>query len=106
MSTSMSAEQASSGAMPWTSTVSRLPERRDDVGSDALGLKWESDFVIEVVIPPHDLLFRPISVHDGFVVNSVLSDGVSLGFLHAVRMDAATKCYNARVAFCRLAKTF
>jgi len=38
-------------------------ERRNNFGSDALGLKRQSDFVIEVVIPPHDLLFWPVSVH-------------------------------------------
>jgi len=49
-----------------------FPERRDDFGSDALGLKRESDFVIKVAIPPHDLLFRPIGVCDDVVVDSVL----------------------------------
>ena len=37
-------------------------ERRDDFGSDALGLKGESDFVIEIVIPAQRLLFRLVGV--------------------------------------------
>ena len=48
----------------------------------ALGLKRESDLVVEVAMPAHDLLFWPIGVGDGFVVNAVLPDGISLGSLH------------------------
>ena len=33
-------------------------------------------------MPSHDLLFRPIGVGDGFVVDAVLSDRVSFGSLH------------------------
>src|SRR5438128_4247759 len=57
-----------------TSTVSTLRERRNDFGSEALGLKRESDFVIEVAIPSHDLLFQSISVHDGFVVDAAVNE--------------------------------
>src|ERR1035437_9711026 len=35
-------------------------ERRDDFGSDALGLEGKSDFVIEIVIPAQRLLIRPV----------------------------------------------
>ena len=49
-----------------------LLERRNDLGRDALGLKGESDFVVEVAMPPHDLLFRSVGVHRGFVVDTVL----------------------------------
>src|ERR1700691_5885928 len=59
-----------------------LAERRDDFGSDALGLERESDFVIEIVIPAHRLLFRPVSVHDGLVVDAVFPDRVFLRFFH------------------------
>src|SRR5204863_434273 len=59
-----------------------LPERRNYRDRDALGLKRKLYFVIEVAMPSHDLLFRPIGVRDGFVVDSVLSDGIFLGFLH------------------------
>ena len=57
-------------------------ERRDDFGSDALGLKGESDFVIEIVIPAHRLLFRRVGVHDGLVVDAVFPDRVFLRFFH------------------------
>ena len=33
-------------------------------------------------MPAHDLLFRPVGVGDGFVVNAVLPDGISFGSLH------------------------
>src|ERR1039458_3542197 len=82
INTSMSRSQASSGAMPRTATASPLPERRYEFGSDALGLKREPDFVFQVVVPSHGLLFRPICVRDGFVVNSVLSDRVFVGLFH------------------------
>jgi hypothetical protein len=61
-----------------------LPERGYDFGRDALGLKRESDFVIEVVIPPNDLLFRSLIIAFTMAsfVDSVLPDGVFLGFLH------------------------
>ena len=42
----------------------------------------ESDFVIEVAMPSHDLLFGPIGVGDGFVVNAILPNRISLGSLH------------------------
>jgi hypothetical protein len=59
-----------------------FPERRNYRGRDALGLKRESDFVIEVAMPSHGLLFRPIGVRDGFVVDAVLPVRVFLAFLH------------------------
>src|SRR4029434_74498 len=59
-----------------------FPERRNHLDSNALGLKRESDFVVEVAMPTHHLLFRPIGVGDGFVVDPVLPDRVSLGSLH------------------------
>ena len=57
-------------------------ERRDDFGSDALGLEGESDFVIEIVIPAHRLLFRPVGVHDGLVMDAIFPDRVFLQFFH------------------------
>src|SRR5450759_386586 len=53
-----------------------LSEWRNHHGRDALGLKGETQFVFEVVIPAHDLLFGPISVDDGFVPDSLLSNAV------------------------------
>ena len=56
-----------------------FPERRDDLGSPARCLERETDFVFQVVMPPHHLLFRSVGVHDGFVVNTVFPDRVFLG---------------------------
>jgi hypothetical protein len=50
-----------------------FPERRNYFDSDALGLKRESDVVVEVAMPSHDLLFRPIGIGDDFVMDAVLS---------------------------------
>jgi len=61
-----------------------LSEWRDDLGSEALGLEGEPHFVFQVVIPAQSLLFRSVSVHDGFVVDSVFPDRVSLGFRHCL----------------------
>ena len=67
---------------PYFDSVS-LAERRDDFGSDAFGLEGESDFVIEIVIPAHRLLFRPVGVHDGLVVDAVFPDRIFLRFFHS-----------------------
>src|SRR5271170_5002147 len=69
-----------------------LAERRDDLGSDALGMEGESDFVIEIVITAHRPLFRPVGVHDGMVVDAVFRIG-SCGFLTALLPGfGAPKC--------------
>ena len=36
-------------------------------------MKRESDFIIQVAMPSHDLFFRSVGVGDGFIVNSVLA---------------------------------
>jgi hypothetical protein len=67
-----------------------LAERRDDFGSDALGMERESDFVIEIVIPAHRLLFRPVGVHDGLAVDAVFPERVFLRFFSRLcRQDSA-----------------
>jgi hypothetical protein len=54
ISTSMSAEQASSGAMPHNFDGVPLQEIRNDLGrAMVLALKWGIGIVIEVVVPPH-----------------------------------------------------
>ena len=58
-----------------------FPERRDDLRSQALRLEWETDFVLQVVIPAQGLLFRS-SIDDSFVVDSVFPDRVFSGFLY------------------------
>jgi hypothetical protein len=55
-----------------------LFERRDDLRSPALRLERETYFVFELVIPAQGLLFWS-GIDDGFVVDSVLPDGISLG---------------------------
>ena len=64
ISTSMSAEQASSGAIRSSSTVSPFVSGETTLGAMHLACSGNQNFVIEVVIPSHDLLFRPISVHN------------------------------------------
>ncbi len=56
-------------------------ERRNHLGHDALGLEWESNFLLQVVVPAHGLLFRSIGIHDNFVLDAVLSNWISLGLL-------------------------
>ena len=59
-----------------------FPERRNYLDSDALGLKRESDVVVEVAMSSHDLLFRPIGIGDDFVIDAVLSIRISVRSLH------------------------
>ena len=59
-----------------------LPERRNHHGRDTLGLERESDFVVQVAMPAHGLLFRSISVHDNFILDSVLAEGISFALRH------------------------
>ncbi len=70
----MSAEQASSGAYTEDLDAFSFPERRNYLDGVALGLKRVSDVVVEVAMPSHDLLFRPIGIGDDFVMDAVLSD--------------------------------
>ncbi len=38
---------------------------------------WNGNRIfIQAAMPPRDLLFRPVGVRDGFIVNSVLADQV------------------------------
>ena len=78
----MSLAQASSGAMARTSTVSPFEEGRNHLGRDTLGLERESDFALQVAMPAHGLLFRSISVHDNFILDSVLAEGISFALRH------------------------
>jgi hypothetical protein len=52
------------------------------------GLKWKSDLVIELVVPPHHLFFRPIRVHDGLIVDTVLAHKIFLRPLHCLQDTA------------------
>lgn len=84
ISMSMSAEQA-----PYAALRQCLPcGAARPLWEDALGLEGESDFVVEIVIPAHRLLFWPVSVHDGLVVDAVFPDRILLRFFHgfAARM--------------------
>ena len=75
--TSLSAEQAASGAMRWTSTVSPFLRGENYLGRDAVGLKKELDFGIEVAMPPPSARWRP-----RLVMDTILPDRISLAFLH------------------------
>src|ERR1700694_3444644 len=68
-----------------------LSEWRDDLGSEAPGLEGEPHFVFQVVIPTQSMLFRSISVHDDFVVDSVFAEGVFLGLCHGSPADGAAR---------------
>src|SRR5262249_24636182 len=58
-----------------------LPKWRNDVVRHAFCLKREAEFIFQIVVPPHGLLFRPVSVYDGFVVDSIFADTIFSGFL-------------------------
>ena len=51
-------------------------ERGDHLGRHAPYREGERDFVLQVVIPAQGLLFGPISVDDGFVVDSFFANAV------------------------------
>ncbi len=53
------------------------------LASDALGLEGKTDLAVEIVIPAHRLLFRPVGVHDSLLVDAVFPDRVFAGFFIA-----------------------
>src|ERR1700722_8909082 len=57
-------------------------ERRNRLGRDTRGLKRESDFVLQVVVPTHGLLLRAISIHHNLIVDSLLPHRVPFEFCH------------------------
>jgi len=65
-----------------------FPERRNNPASHAFGLKRELDPVIQVAMPTHDLLFRPVGVNDRLITNSVLADLIFGGFLHGLLLTS------------------
>ena len=54
-----------------------LPEWRDTVRGDALRPERKTDLAFQIVVPAHCLLFRA-GIDDGFVVDAVFADRVSL----------------------------
>ena len=84
MSPSISVEQASSGARRQTSTVSPFSIGDARFATMHFALEREADFVFQVVIPTHRFLFRSVSVHDGFVVDTIFSDLVFGRFSHRI----------------------
>ena len=63
---------------PGTSTDSPLSQRRDYFGSDAFCLEREADLVFQIVVPAHGLFLGPIGIHDDFLVDALLPDGIAL----------------------------
>ena len=57
-------------------------KRHSEAFHFGLGLDRESDFVLQVVIPAQGLLLRSVSVHDEFVLDAVLSEGILFTFRH------------------------
>lgn len=53
-----------------------LSERGDEFGRDASRREGKLDFVLQVVIPAECLLFGPIGVHDGFVVDAFFTNAI------------------------------
>ena len=80
--TSMSSEHVSSGAMPRTSTDS--PFRSGEFALEAMHFAWNGklDLIFQIVVPAHGLLLGPIGIHDDFLVDALLSDGIALRFCH------------------------
>ena len=77
-----------------------LAERGNRLGFDTRGLKRESDFVFQVVLPAQGLLLRAIRIHDGFVLDAILANRIFFEFLH--RFAARMRRTEARPIFnCR-----
>src|SRR3954465_6390422 len=70
-----------------------FPERRGGVRGYTPRPERETDFVFQIVIPAHCLLFWT-SIDDRFVVNAVFPQTISLGFSHdfAPRMPRTRRC--------------
>ena len=80
-----------------------LDERRNHLGNDTLRLERESDFVLQVLIPAQGLLLRSLSVNHNLVVDSLLPDGVSLGFGHGSSKAASADLFCRSAALVVLA---
>jgi integrase len=65
-----------------------LAQWRNHFRGNTPGLKWEPDLVLEVVIPPHNLFFPPIRIHDDFIVDAILSYPFFLWPLHCLQDTA------------------
>ena len=59
-----------------------LPKGRSRFVDDTPGLKWESQTAVQITIPPDGLLFRPICIDDGFVVDPVFPNRVPFRLSH------------------------
>src|SRR5215471_20267019 len=59
-----------------------LPEWRNGFRCQTSGLEGETDLAFQIVVPAQCLLFRA-GIDDGFVVDAVFPDRVSLGPLHS-----------------------
>jgi hypothetical protein len=59
-------------------------ERRNDIGSDASGLKWKLQLVFEVVIPSQRAFVGSVRVDDGLVVDSIFPNRIFLSVLYCL----------------------
>lgn len=73
-----------------------LFERRDDLRTEALRLEWETDFGFHIVALAQSLLVWS-SIDSGYVVDSLLPDGISLCRVGraALRAGQATRLVGA-----------
>jgi hypothetical protein len=46
--------------------------------SDAIRLEREGDLVFQIVVPTHGLLLGSIGIHDDFLMDALLADGIAL----------------------------
>ena len=76
-------------------------KRHSEAFHFGLGLDRESDFVLQVVIPAQGLLLRSVSVHDEFVLDAVLSEGILFTFRHRRHSSfgARIRCTEVRPIF-------
>jgi hypothetical protein len=51
-------------------------------GSDALCLEREADLIFQMVGQAHGLLLGPIGIHDDFLVDALLMDGIAFRFCY------------------------
>jgi hypothetical protein len=63
-------------------------------------MEREVDLLFEMVVPAHGLLLGPIGIHDDFLVDAFLSDGIALWFCHgSLRLKKLTDTGEAQQLF-------
>ena len=78
-----------------------FPQRRDCFGSDAFCLEREVDLIFQIVVPAHGLFLGPIGIHDDFLVDAFLPNGIAFALCHgSLCLKELTDTGEAQQLFC------